>query len=223
MSKPKTCMLLCPYLPKYPPTPNRHTYTDVCLNIFVCHWNWCVGIFQYWLDQCNCFFWLQLESVTIQTASTLLYNALLHERASCCKRNCTACGQNKRQMCFCVLFSRWALKVVVLSRWLLLQEPQKRAGRRERHFLQWALHFLFWDPIGGQLPSRNRDLWPCELACQHPDAGPSHAQRISSHDAAGRDAPQDWYVACENLRGPRSGGCKEKSQQGEDDSRARAG
>ena len=142
------------------------------------------------------------------------------------RRKFAAFGQNSWQnvpVCVCCVFSRWALEVDVLSLWLLLQEPQKRARGRERHLLQRALHFMFWDPVGGQLPSRYRDLWPCEQALQRPDAGPSHAQRAHPHAAAGRDAPQDWHAPRENLRRPWARGRKEESEQGEDDSGAGAG
>lgn len=124
---------------------------------------------------------------------------------------------------FCVFYSRWALTVVLLPLWLLLQEPQKWTWGRERHLLQRSLNFLLRDPVRGQLPARNCDLWPREPAGQDSDAGPPRAQRPNALAASGRDAPQDRHAPRENLRRAWTRGCKEESKQGEDDSRARAG
>lgn len=74
-----------------------------------------------------------------------------------------------------VFLSRWTLQVVILTLWLLLQEPQKWARGGEWHFPEWPLHFLLWEPVRGQFPPRDYYLWPCGPTGQHPDAGPSHA------------------------------------------------
>lgn len=220
MSQPINGMSVHLYTPKYPHTS---THSHLIVSIDIWHWNCRVGICWHLLDRHNCSFWLQLEFVTAQTAGTFIYSAFLHD-GGLRKRKSTVRGQNNWQTCFCVgSFSRWALKVVIISLWLLLQEPQKWAWGRERHFLQRALHILFWDAVGSQFPSRNCDLWPRQSTFQHSDAGPSPAQRTSSHAAAGRNAPQDWHDPSENLRGPWARGCEEESQQGEDDSGAGAG
>lgn len=101
MSKPITCSYICTTL-----NTHTHRYThssDIRLKMFVWHWNCCVGICQHLPDQCKCFFRLQLESVTTQTAGMLIHHAFLHERGSCCKKKFTACAQNNWQcVCDCV-------------------------------------------------------------------------------------------------------------------------
>lgn len=172
------------------------------------HRNCCAGICQHLLVHSNCFGRLLWGFVSVKTVC----GGFLQ----------TACGRTPLTNLF-ALSCRRTFSVVVLSLWLLLQEPQKRARGRERHILQRPLHVLFRDPVRGQFPSRNRDLRAREPALQHPDAGPAGAERAGSHAAAGGDAPQDWHAPCENLWSAGARGCEKESEQGEDDSRAGAG
>ena len=92
-----------------PPQIPSHAHVIFLWKIFVWHWNCCVGICQHLLDQCHCFFWLQLESVTAQTAGTLIYSASLHEEENLLHLVRTA---DKMCLCVCVVCflggpSRW--------------------------------------------------------------------------------------------------------------------
>lgn len=86
MSKPISCVSVHLYTLKYPHT-SQHTHLIFFIDIW--HWNCCVGICRHLLDRCNCFFWLQLESVTTQTAGDIhlqcisAWKRVLQERIYC--------------------------------------------------------------------------------------------------------------------------------------------